>query len=112
MEASIEVTRRRREAGTLYDDNGKLQPGLLQELADAGYWGMLIEPKYGGQGAPFARFTHFLTRMATYDAMVAGIASVHGCIGAVDPVRTFGNPSRSKSFCRVWPTDNPCPALR
>ncbi len=59
MEASIEVTRKRREAGTLFDENGKLQPSLLQELADAGYWGMLIESKYGGQGAPFARFTHF-----------------------------------------------------
>ena len=46
----------------------KLQVGLMQELADAGYWGMLIDPKYGGQGAPFARFTHFLTRMATYDS--------------------------------------------
>src|ERR1700733_831278 len=97
-EASIEVTRKRREAGTLFDENGKLQTGLLQELADAGYWGTLIEPKYGGQGAPFARFTHFLTRMATYDAMVAGIASVHGCIGAVDPVRTFGNPEQKQRF--------------
>src|SRR6516162_4482950 len=39
MQASLEVTRNRRDAGTLFDDNGKLQPGLLQELADAGYWG-------------------------------------------------------------------------
>jgi alkylation response protein AidB-like acyl-CoA dehydrogenase len=98
MQASLEVTRNRRDAGTLFDDNGKLQPGLLQELADAGYWGMLIDPKYGGQGAPFARFTHFLTKMATYDAMVAGIASVHGCIGAVDPVRTFGSPEQKQKF--------------
>ena len=97
-EASIEVTRKRRDAGTLFDENGKMQVGLLQELADAGYWGMLIEPKYGGQGAPFARFTHFLTRMATYDAMVAGISSVHGCIGAVDPVRSFGNPEQKQKF--------------
>src|SRR5260370_16256280 len=52
---------------------------------------MLIEPRYGGQGAPFARFAPFLTRIATQDAMTAGTASVHGCIGAVDPVRTFGN---------------------
>ena len=32
-----------------------------------------------------------LTRMALVDPTVAGLASVHGCIGAVDPVRTFGN---------------------
>src|ERR671922_1137578 len=59
---------------------------------------MLIEPKYGGQGAPFARFTRFLTRMATEDAMVAGLASVHGCIGAVDPVRTFGTAEQKARF--------------
>src|SRR5260370_11707013 len=52
---------------------------------------MLIEPRYGGQGAPFARFAPFLTRMATQDPMMAGLASVHGCIGAVDPVRSFGD---------------------
>src|SRR3954452_15803846 len=59
---------------------------------------MLIDPRYGGQRAPFALFTRFLTRMATYDAMVAGMASVHGCIGAVDPVRTFGTPEQKERF--------------
>jgi alkylation response protein AidB-like acyl-CoA dehydrogenase len=59
---------------------------------------MLIDPKYGGQGAPFARFTRFLTRMATYDPMIAGLASIHGCIGAVDPVRTFGTPEQKEKF--------------
>ena len=57
---------------------------------------MLIEPEYGGQGAPFRRFARFLTRMATLDPMIAGLASVHGCIGAVDPVRTFGTPEQKK----------------
>jgi alkylation response protein AidB-like acyl-CoA dehydrogenase len=98
MERSLDVVRRRREACNLTDDNRKLQPSLLQELADAGYWGMLIDPKYGGQGAPFARFTRFLTRLATLDATVAGLASVHGCIGAVDPVRTFGTPEQKARF--------------
>ena len=29
---------------------------------------------------------------------IAGLASVHGCIGAVDPVRTFGNPEQKQRF--------------
>jgi alkylation response protein AidB-like acyl-CoA dehydrogenase len=29
--------------------------------------------------------------MATVEATVGGLASVHGCIGAVDPLRTFGS---------------------
>jgi alkylation response protein AidB-like acyl-CoA dehydrogenase len=68
------------------------------ELGQAGYWGMLIEPAFGGQGAPFAHFARFLTRMAVFDPMTAGLASVHGCIGAVDPVRSFGTSGQKARF--------------
>jgi alkylation response protein AidB-like acyl-CoA dehydrogenase len=98
MNATYEVVRRRREAGQLYNEKGKVSDETLKELGTAGYWGMLIEPKFGGQGAPFQRFTQFLTKLATQDSMVAGLASVHGCIGAVDPVRTFGNPEQKQKF--------------
>jgi alkylation response protein AidB-like acyl-CoA dehydrogenase len=98
MQASIEIVRRRRLANTLCDERGKVSTETLNELAGVGYWGMLIEQRYGGQGAPFARFTNFLTRMAIWDPMVAGLASVHGCIGAVDPVRTFGTPEQKERF--------------
>ncbi len=98
MDASLEVARKHRDAGTNYDQNGKLSPALLEDLGKAGYWGMLIEPKYGGQGAPFTRFAPFLTRMALVEPMAAGLASVHGCIGAVDPVRTFGTDEQRQRF--------------
>jgi alkylation response protein AidB-like acyl-CoA dehydrogenase len=98
MAASLEVVRKPRDAGTILDEKGKVAPSVLRELGDAGYWGLLIDPKYGGKGAPFARFTSFLTRMATFDAMIAGMASIHGCIGAVDPVRTFGTPDQKERF--------------
>jgi alkylation response protein AidB-like acyl-CoA dehydrogenase len=98
MNAALAIVRRRRETGSLYDERGKVSRETLEELAGAGYWGMLIDPRYGGQGAPFARFTNFLTRMAVWDPMVAGMASIHGCIGAVDPVRTFGNPEQKERF--------------
>ena len=44
------------------------------------------------------RFAPFLTKMAMIDGTIAGLACVHGCIGAVDPVRTFGNPEQKKRF--------------
>ena len=72
----------------------KIAEEVLGDLADAGYWGLLVDPEYGGHGAPFAAFAPFLTRMATIDPTVAGLASVHGCIGAVDPLRTFGTPEQ------------------
>ncbi|MFO0880778.1 MAG: acyl-CoA dehydrogenase family protein [Gemmataceae bacterium] len=98
MNDSLDVVRRHREAGTQLDAQGKSAVPLLQDLGRAGYWGLLIDPQHGGQGAPFQRFTHFLTRMATLDPMIAGLASIHGCIGAVDPVRTFGNAEQKARF--------------
>jgi alkylation response protein AidB-like acyl-CoA dehydrogenase len=98
MERSLEVVRRRREAGTLHNEQGKIAAEALAELAEAGYWGMLIPQEYGGQGAPFARFARFHTRMAVLDGALAGMGSVHGCIGAVDPVRTFGTPEQKRRF--------------
>lgn len=91
MDKSLALVRRRRDEGTLYNADQKLSDATIRELAEAGYWGMLIDPKYGGQGAPFARFARFLTRMGVLDSMTAAMASVHGCIGAVDPLRTFGS---------------------
>src|SRR5258708_7798143 len=98
MEKSFEIVRRHRDAGTINDDKGKVSPAVLRELGDAGYWGLLIDPKYGGQGAPFQRFTQFLTKMATLDAMIAGMASIHGRIGAVAPVRTLRTPEQKERF--------------
>lgn len=98
MDKSLQIVRRRRDEGTLRNEHGKISEETMHELGEAGYWGLLIEPKYGGQGVPFARFAPFLTRMATLDPMIAGLASVHGCIGAVDPVRSFGTPEQKQKF--------------
>jgi acyl-CoA dehydrogenase len=98
MERSLEVVRGRRDANTLYDDQGKVSDATIDDLARAGYWGMLIGPEYGGQGAPFARYARFHTRMSTIEEMVAGMGSVHGCIGAVDPLKTFGTPEQKQQF--------------
>jgi len=98
MDNSVEVVRRHRAAGTLQDANKKISPQVFKELGEAGYWGMLVDKKYGGQGAPLQVFGPFLSRMAIYDATVSGLASVHGCIGAVDPVNAFGNEDQKARF--------------
>ena len=98
MDRSIEVVSRHRQAGTLLDAEAKISDPTLNELGEAGYWGLLVDKPYGGSGAPFGSFAKFLTRMAMVDPTVAGLASVHGCIGAVDPVRTFGNAEQKRRF--------------
>jgi alkylation response protein AidB-like acyl-CoA dehydrogenase len=91
MSQSLAVIQRRRNEKTLLNQDKKLSNETIDELAGAGYWGLLIDPKYGGAGAPFTRFAPFLVKMAVLDPMTSAMASVHGCIGAVDPLRTFGS---------------------
>jgi alkylation response protein AidB-like acyl-CoA dehydrogenase len=98
MRESLEIVQRHRQAQTLYDSQGKIAEAVLRDLADAGYWGLLVDQRYGGVGLPFAHFAPFLTRMATIEPTVAGLASVHGCIGAVDPVQTFGTEEQKQRW--------------
>jgi alkylation response protein AidB-like acyl-CoA dehydrogenase len=91
MDNSLEIVKRHRAAGTILDDQRKICDEVLSDLGDVGYWGLLVDQEYSGSGSPFSAFAPFLTRMAMVDPTIAGLASVHGCIGAVDPVRTFGN---------------------
>ena len=98
MEDSLAVVRRRRESNSILDEHRKVSNETLEELASVGYWGLLVDQEFGGSGAPFASFGPFLTRMAMLDPTIAGMASVHGCIGAVDPVRTFGNAEQKSRF--------------
>jgi alkylation response protein AidB-like acyl-CoA dehydrogenase len=98
MDDSLAVAKRHAALGTLHNDEGKIAEPVLRELGAAGYWGLLVGSEYGGSGAPFSSFAPFLTRMAMVDPTVAGLASVHGCIGAVDPVRTFGTPEQKRRF--------------
>jgi alkylation response protein AidB-like acyl-CoA dehydrogenase len=98
VQRCVEIVYRRRMDGSIYDDRGKITETVFDELARAGYWGMLVDPKFGGQGSPFRRFTRMLTQISTLEATVAGTASVHGCIGAVDPLRTFGSAEQKAKY--------------
>ena len=101
MLKSIEVLKKYRDKGEIYDAKGKVCDGVFKELGEAGYWGMLIEKQYGGQGATVLQFMRFLSNIAKVDPTCAGLGSVHGCIGAVDPVRTFGNEEQKKKFLPI-----------
>lgn len=98
MQKSLDVLKKHKKAGTMMDEKGKISKQVFSDLAGAGYWGMLIEDKYGGQGASVRQFMTFLTKVASVEPTAAGLASVHGCIGAVDPVRSFGTEEQRKRF--------------
>lgn len=98
VDRSLEIVRKHRRGGTLLDEQQKISDQVLSELGAVGYWGLLVGRQYGGSGATMRDFTRMITQMATIDPTVAGLASVHGCIGAVDPVRAFGNEDQKRRF--------------
>ena len=55
MQKSLETVARHRAQGTLFGSDGKVSQAVLDDLSAAGYWGLLIDPEFGGVGAPFAR---------------------------------------------------------
>lgn len=98
MKASLDVVRRHRDAGTLNNEEGRIKEEVLAELGDVGYWGLLVDKEFGGSGAKFSSVASFISQMATLDGTIAGLASIHGCIGAVDPVKTFGNEEQKARY--------------
>lgn len=98
LKNSLEVLRKHKQAGTMFDANDKVSETVIKDLAKTGYWGLLIDTKYGGQGLSIRQFMTFLAQVAAIEPMVAGLASVHGCIGAVDPVSTFGTEEQKSRF--------------
>lgn len=98
MQKCLEVAKKHVDNGTHRDERGKVSQALIDDLSKAGYWGMLIDREYGGQGASAYHFMTFLSKMAAIDPTTAGLASVHGCIGAVDPVRSFGTAEQKKKY--------------
>ena len=98
MEESIRVVGKHQKDGSLYDQHDKISETVFKSLADVGYWGLLVDSQYGGSGSSFSAFAQFLTTMATHEPTIAGLASVHGCIGAVDPVRTFGTAEQKEQY--------------
>jgi alkylation response protein AidB-like acyl-CoA dehydrogenase len=98
MNRSLDVVRKHIAAKTIHSDQGKVPEKVLLELGDAGYWGLLVPREFGGNEVPPTAFFPFVTRMAILDATIGGLASIHGCVGCVDPIRTFGTPDQKKRY--------------
>ncbi|RMF42524.1 MAG: acyl-CoA dehydrogenase, partial [Planctomycetota bacterium] len=98
MNRAVRLIQQKKQDGMLLDAAGKIREDVLQALGETGYWGLLIPQRYGGLESSMVDFTRLLTRMATVDPTIAGLASVHGCIGAVDPLRTFGTEEQKRRF--------------
>ncbi len=95
---SLAFLKEHKAKGTLYDEQGKVSSAVIDDLSKAGYWGAFISKEYGGQGLNIRQFMTFLGRVALIEPMYAALASVHGCIGAVDPLNSFGSEEQKRHY--------------
>src|SRR6476646_5237602 len=56
MNDSLTVMRKHVKARTNIDENNKVPQRVLDELGEVGYWGLLVDKKYGGSESPFTSF--------------------------------------------------------
>ena len=69
----------------------------MSDLAQCGYFGLLV-PLPDKPAISFSEFAPFISEMAVLEPSVAGLASVHGCIGSVDPIKTFGSDDQKSKW--------------
>ncbi|MDR3612024.1 MAG: acyl-CoA/acyl-ACP dehydrogenase [Candidatus Obscuribacterales bacterium] len=98
MKKSLEVIQKHIDAKTLMNDKGKITEQVIADLGEAGYWGLFIPQQYGGSGLSVRQFMNFISEVALRVPMLGGLASVHSCIGAVDPIVTFGNEEQKQRY--------------
>jgi alkylation response protein AidB-like acyl-CoA dehydrogenase len=84
--------------GTIKGEEGKLSETVLQALGPCGWWGQMVDDDHGGQELSKFDFARNMSAMSVVNPYVGGAASVHGSIGAVWPIRHFGNAMQKDLF--------------
>tara|TARA_B100000749_G_scaffold39417_1_gene27028 strand:- start:1792 stop:3645 length:1854 start_codon:yes stop_codon:yes gene_type:complete len=97
LDNCLDIVKKYQSGDMMYTSEDKLSREVIQALSDSGYYGLLV-PLPDKPALSFSEFSSFLTQMASIEPSVAGMCSIHGCIGSVDPVRTFGNDYQKEKY--------------
>lgn len=98
---SLAVGAKYRQAGTILGPDGKVNPALVAELAEAGYWGLPIPKEYGGSGASKFFCGRAIVAMGSNVAEVmGGLLSIERLIGAAGPLIWKGSAAQKETLLR------------
>jgi butyryl-CoA dehydrogenase len=90
-----------RDAGTLFGEDGKVNPQVIADLAEAGYWGLPIPKEYGGSGASKFFCGRAMVTMGSNVAEVyGGLLSIERLIGAAGPLIWKGTKTQKENLLR------------
>jgi len=98
---SIAVGKKHRDNGTLFGEDGKVNPVLIAELAEAGYWGLHLPKEYGGSGSSKFFLGRTMTLMgSTVAEIIGGLYSIERLIGTAGPLMWKGNAEQKERLLR------------
>lgn len=96
---SLAALRANKEAGLQWDANGKVSEKSIADLGKAGWWGLRVPKEFGGSDVSTVNVMRGISILSAAGfPNEAGLQSVHACIGAVDPLRTFGSPEQKAKY--------------
>jgi alkylation response protein AidB-like acyl-CoA dehydrogenase len=82
-------------------DSGAIYPSEhIKNISELGFFGMLIDPIYGGYGFDNISYVLALEEISKVDSSVAVILSVHNSLVA-HGIETFGSPEQKSGFLPV-----------
>ena len=105
---SLEVVRRHRAAGTLLDEQRQgLRRGRSRDLAEAGYWGLLVDPRIRRPGRAVRGVRHVPDADGD-DRCRPSPGWPRSTAASARSIRCGPSaaPSRSAATCRGWPAAN------
>lgn len=101
LKRCLAVGLKHRDAGTLIGGDGKVNPELINDLADAGYWGLTIPAEYGGSAASRFFAGRAMIAMGSNVAdIIGGLLSIERLIGAAGPLIWKGNEEQKERLLR------------
>lgn len=68
------------------------------ELASSGFWGLRAPEQWGGKAWTFPEFVRLLGDIAARNAPLAGVAQIHGCLGAQPALLAFGSRAQQERY--------------
>ncbi|HEY9787369.1 MAG TPA: acyl-CoA dehydrogenase family protein [Candidatus Obscuribacterales bacterium] len=99
LEKSIKIAVGHRDAGSLFGKDGKVNPRVIAELGNAGYWGLPVPVEWGGSGASKFFLGRAMIRMGAEGAeILGGLLSIERLIGAAGPLIFRGNAEQKSEF--------------
>jgi alkylation response protein AidB-like acyl-CoA dehydrogenase len=80
-----------------YDESQEFPMGIMQQLGELGFLGVLVPEKYGGAGLGYTEFIIIIEELAKVDPSIALSVAAHNGLGT-NHIFNFGNKEQKKKY--------------